>query len=72
MLDEADLRRKCPNVRFGERRAEFGGGIYFSVRTRGGRKHSCLVTDSGPLAFGLADPPDCARGGQPVQRFQPI
>ncbi|WP_108816093.1 hypothetical protein [Loktanella sp. Alg231-35] len=56
------------NLTVTERRSSYGSGTYFTVRARNGRVYNCVITGGGPLAFGLTNPPDCARDGQPIQR----
>jgi len=56
------------NLSVTERRSSAGSGTYFSVRASNGRRYNCVITGGGPLAFGLTNPPDCARNGQPIQR----
>ena len=56
------------NLTVTERRSSYGSGTYFTVRASNGRVYNCVITGGGPLAFGLTNPPDCARDGQPIQR----
>ncbi|MEJ8560037.1 hypothetical protein QTO30_01430 [Yoonia sp. GPGPB17] len=60
------------NLTVTERRSSFGSGTYFTVRASNGRIYNCVITGGGPLAFGLTNPPDCARDGQPIQRSRPF
>jgi hypothetical protein len=56
------------NLTVTKRQSSFGSATYFTVRARNGRVYNCIITGGGPLAFGLTNPPDCARDGQPIQR----
>lgn len=73
MLSDSSIVKQCAGV-IGVSPADLvlqsrktqGTNTYVQLRAKGGKGYHCLINGGNLLSMGMANPPECALAGQPI------